>query len=382
MSSIHMTIRHLIFKPEIRLILSLFLVTRLILSIIGVTSRALFDDRHVTGLIDWTWTHNPWLDIWGVWDTWWYLDIGRKWYSADLNWHGGANYAFFPLYPLLLILLGYVVGSNYIAGIIVSNVALIVAAYFLYRLVEYESNSGIARNSVVFLFLFPSAFIFSGVFTESLFLACTLISFYCAQRGRWLWVGIFGGLAAATRSVGILMALPLFLEYLRSKDFKIHNIGADILYLGFIPVGLSLYALQCYLVTGDFLAFAHIQFTGWGHEWSNPFTVLRNSLTTNNLLHNFQGIFTFAMLVILLVGAKRIGTTFFLTGMILLLLPIISGGDSLHGMLRFSLVAFPLYISLAKLFEDRPSGQLLGLGLALLQGFLMVFWTNGFHLIV
>ena len=41
-------------------------------------------------------TKNVWLDIWGVWDTGWYLNIAQNWNTIDINSHGGANYGYFP----------------------------------------------------------------------------------------------------------------------------------------------------------------------------------------------------------------------------------------------------------------------------------------------
>ena len=46
------------------------------------------------------------------------------------------------------------------------------------------------------------------------------------------------------------------------------------------------------------------------------------------------------------------------------------------------MVAFPLFILMAKIPESSPWNQSLIIALALLQGCLMVFWTNNFMLIL
>ena len=122
---------------EIKYILLLFFVTRIALTVIGVTSRLLLEPYHGQEY-GWVYSEHLWLDIWGVWDTGWYLDIAENWYSmellSDLPKYAGpnqANYGFFPLYPALMKGLGLLVGSNFIAGIIVSNIFLILQILIL-----------------------------------------------------------------------------------------------------------------------------------------------------------------------------------------------------------------------------------------------------------
>ena len=58
------------------------------------------------------------------------------------------------------------------------------------------------------------AFFFSAVYSESLYLALSVGLFVCARRGRWMWVGVLGALAGATRSTGLVLALPALMIYL------------------------------------------------------------------------------------------------------------------------------------------------------------------------
>ena len=187
-------------------------------------------------------------------------------------------------------ILGFIVGNNFISGLLISNLAFL-ATYFtnLFRISQVR-NRGPSR--LIHVSLFPTAFIFSAVFSESLFVLCMISAFYFANRNRWFLAGLFGGLVALTRSVGVFISLPLLLLYLQSRSFNLHKIRADILCLAFVPLGLGVFCLQCYLVTGDFLAFAHIQQTGWGHELTNPLMVLWRSLGDGNILHLCNGIFS------------------------------------------------------------------------------------------
>ena len=371
---------------EIRCILFLFISSRFILTLIGVFSRLYLQPRldfskvaHHAPTYSGT---NTWLSIWGVWDTGWYLNIAQNWYNTKLSGHGGANYGFFPLYPFLMRVVGFVVGNNFTGGLIVSNLALLVAAFILYQLVSRQTDHRTSLRAILFMFLFPTAFIFSAAFSESVFVMCMLASFYFARSNRWLLAGLCGGLVALTRSVGVFIGIPLFLEYMIACNFRLRRIRPDILFLGLVPFGLVIFGWQCYLVTGDFLAFAHIQKTGWGHELANPFSVLWNSLNDGDMQHFCNGISSIAMILILTLGIRQIGPTFWLMSMILMFFPPLAGYVCMNSMLRYSLVVFPIYIILARIPEDSVWHWTTVVSLAMLQGFLMVFWTNSFDLII
>src|SRR6202022_1733450 len=67
------------------------------------------------------------------WDSVWYLAIAHGGYD-----HEPARTAFFPLYPLVTRGLGVVIGSDLVAGVIVSLIAFGVALALLYRLAAIE----------------------------------------------------------------------------------------------------------------------------------------------------------------------------------------------------------------------------------------------------
>ena len=151
-------------------VLAVWSCSRVLLTMVGVLVR------------QWTGHHNDfgldpgyqWLDIWGEWDTGWYLNVAESGYSAarsaDGLAGGYANYAFFPLYPWLTRITADLVGiPTYIAGLVVSNVAILLGAVVLYRLLELERSTATARRGVLFLFLFPTSYVLSCMMTESLF---------------------------------------------------------------------------------------------------------------------------------------------------------------------------------------------------------------------
>jgi Gpi18-like mannosyltransferase len=97
------------------------------------------------------------LGVWQRGDTLWYSTIAMNGYSP-----GDGSTVFFPLYPLLMRLLGrYLLSGNYLlAGIFVSNTAYLFALVYLYKLTELEFAPEVALRAIIYLSAFPTAFFF------------------------------------------------------------------------------------------------------------------------------------------------------------------------------------------------------------------------------
>ena len=366
---------------EVRYILLLFVVTRILLTIIGVSSRILLKP-FLGSYYVWNYSKSLFLDIWGVWDTGWYLEVANTGYSALVHSRGPvvgqANYAFFPLYPLLARLGEKITGDLFTSGLIVSNIFLLVSCIFFYKLVKLDYSNNTALRSIKYLFIFPTAFIFSGAFTESLFLALLIMCFYFAKKQQWAYVAIAGLFLALTRSLGVIAVLPLFYIYLENINFNIRKIRYDIIFLIGLPLGLLTFMVYNYHLTGDFLAFAHIQ-SAWTRDFSNPIYILFKGLLSKDIYELYLAWPTLAALGFLCVFYKRIGFTYWLLGVYSIFIPLCSG---LLSMPRFLLPIFPLYIILASLGKNKLVDQIFTIVLVLIQGFFFVFWANGFRLIV
>ena len=226
------------------------------------------------------------------WDSVWYLDIARHGYFS----HQAT--AFFPLLPLLVRGATVLLGSAVVAGAAISLVAMVVAGWLLHRLARLDLDRGAASTTVALLAVFPTSFIFSAVYTESLFLALTVGALYAARRERWLLAGLLGAFASATRNSGILLLVPLVLMYLygprdggrplaRTPSRWLRRGGrlparlwprfaltaegrAPIAWLALVPAGLVAYCAYLAIKLGAPLApFAAEHF--WGRSFAGPF---------------------------------------------------------------------------------------------------------------
>src|SRR5665213_513323 len=228
------------------------------------------------------------------WDAAWYLVIAHYGYRPDLGAYTSSRAAFFPLYPLGLSAIAHIGVPPVLAGVLLSIGALALALYGIHRLTTLElarvgkdkdpAHPGeVARLAVMVTAFAPMAFFFSAVYSESLYLALSVGVFWCAREGRWAWVGVLGALAAATRSAGVVLMLPVVMLYLygpredRMPDFlarsrwrPVYRLRKDFLWIGLVPAGLGLYMAYLALSGGDALMPFHAQDV-WGRHFAGPY---------------------------------------------------------------------------------------------------------------
>ena len=234
------------------------------------------------------------------WDSSWYLVIAHYGYRPDLGVFTAPRTAFFPLYPLGLRGIASLGVAPVLAGVSLSLAALALALYGIHRLTTLElgrresARAGESARLAVLLTAFaPMAFFLSAVYSESLYLALSVGLFWSARHGRWMHVGVLGALAAATRSTGLLLALPALMIYMygpredRPADFlrghaarlrPRYRLRADVLWLALLPAGVALYGAFLALGGGDPLAPLHAQDV-WGRHFTGPFVGVWDGLT-------------------------------------------------------------------------------------------------------
>jgi len=239
------------------------------------------------------------------WDAAWYLVIAHYGYRPDLGAVTASRAAFFPLYPLGVRAISEVGAPPVVAGVALSLAAFATALYGVHRLTSLEAgrlggSGDAARLAVLVVAFAPMAFYFSAVYSESLYLALSVGLFWCARNGRWGWAGALGALASATRSAGVVLAVPMVLLYLygpredRPPDHTAsrgararraagesgagrrawwrprYALRPDILWVLALPVGIAAYLAYLTLAGGEGLMPFHAQQV-WHREFVGPF---------------------------------------------------------------------------------------------------------------
>lgn len=170
--------------------------------------------------------------------------------------YGHLNEAFFPLYPLILRGIHYVIPLSFeTIGVIVSTACFFIGLSALYGIVAQQSIRK-AKWVIVCILSFPTAFFFIAVYTESFFFLLTVLVLYFSAKKKWLLACICVGLASATRMVGICTAIFVLYELWKTKN-KLRLF--DMFGILVMPLGLLSYMYYLLKMFGDPLRFVHIQ---------------------------------------------------------------------------------------------------------------------------
>ncbi len=193
---------------------------------------------------------NPYLFAFGNFDGEHYASIAKRGYVL-------GERAFFPLYPGILYISSKVFGSVdasvYFSGIVVSLVSFCIGLIGLYRLVKEEFDVGIAKLVVVLTLVFPTSFFFASVYTEGLFFALLVWSFYFARKGQFIKASIVAAFLTATRFVGVIIIPIIIWEWYQKYSNKKQKTLPWFLVLP--PLGLLVYMVYLNNSVGDPFAF-------------------------------------------------------------------------------------------------------------------------------
>jgi hypothetical protein len=304
------------------------------------------------------------------WDARWFLQIAMHGYEEVPQ-----AAAFFPVYPAVVHVVAWLTGSILVAGVLVSLVSGAVGAGVLAQIARPLLGERGAHDVVLYLALYPIAFVFTSLYSEGLFLALAAGSFLAAMRGRPLLAGVLGGFATGTRLIGLALLPALVILLWRGRDGRSLVRLAPLLLL---PAAVGLYALYLDHAIGDPWAFTSAQ-AEWHRETSplGPIQGLKDAVLAagrgaRNLLDmpaggpgNEQrvGLWNLSHLALLAaaiwltwVAWRRLGPAFgaYSAATLAIVLSAPAEGFPLVSLPRFLLVDFPLFLALASLTLERP----------------------------
>lgn len=195
-------------------------------------------------------------------DASWYLEIARLGYEVrPFDATAQHNWAFFPLYPLLLRGAAWLTGEWPLTGIALSSALFFVALALVHELALAAGLSeAVARRAVLVTALWPSSIFFSYPTTEALFLLLSTASLLAAMRGRPWLAAALAALASVARLNGIVLLPVLALVQVRAHGWRSRR---ETLALALVPLGLLAFMAHLRAITGDPLAFSHVM-RAWG----------------------------------------------------------------------------------------------------------------------
>jgi hypothetical protein len=349
------------------------------------------------------------MNIWAHWDGEHYVALAADGYLQPPT---NVSPAFFPLYPLLIRSFAELFGGPLSLGALslwatlISLLTLPLAFYFVYRIAQAGWGEAVARNTVVLLAFFPTTFFFNAAYTESLFLALSGGSIWALRvRKDLLLACALAAFATATRNVGLFLVVPIVYEWLKGEVGREgegegeegYGWGRALACIALAPSGLVWYAAYLWLRFGNPLLF-YTEQERWGREATNPLSTLLNALgqagegirqlfapglwaepSLGRIADHLEAandaynlLFLYLAVVLLAAGLRVLPLSLSAYALLLILPPALFGTPQapLMGLPRYMLVAFPVFIVLGVLLENR---RLLGGWLALSAAFSLMF---------
>jgi hypothetical protein len=338
------------------------------------------------------------VDVWARWDSVWFLRIAEHGYDSAEE----ATAAFYPLYPLLVGLLGRILLGHYVlAGVVISLAATLGSFALLYRLAETKLGAEGARRAVLYLAVFPFAVFLGAVYSESLFLFLALAAFVLAERGSFLGAGLTAGLAWLTRPLGVALLPALALIAWRAPQR-----GEALLRLAAAPALFALYPLWLWWRLDDPLAFVraedvwnrHLSWAGplgglwdglragWagvrqlasGSDSTRYWSAVQDADPDRVAAVNLQQLAFLVLFAALTVVAwRRFGSPYGLFAALSLAIPLSVPSERwpLLSIPRFGLVVFPFFLALAVLGAHPRVHTALIVVSAMLLGIVCVQWA-------
>jgi hypothetical protein len=283
-----------------------------------------------------------------AWDGIWYRFIAEHGYLL-IPGHQ-SDPAFFPLYPLLLKVAGATGMPLGVAGLVISNL------FFLGALLAFDAlgstlfDPGLARRATLLLAVFPTTYVCSMIYPESLVLLAFALTGIFAARGQWVSCAVAAAVASLARPEGVLLALPILgcvVAAWRTLEREQRGRAAAAVLSG--PAAALSFPLYLGWSLHDPLAWSKAQ-TAWGRSFRVDGVVHAVTSSTRELTSQawpYRDVVFCLLTLALLVVARRIGTpwTWIGLGVATVVLPL--GSGSFESDARLALPALPAFWGLA-----------------------------------
>lgn len=304
------------------------------------------------------------------WDGGHFLGIAEYGYTEKFQ------YAFFPLYPLLIRVFSTLTNNYLFSALLISIISAFLGIHFLYRLISKSFDGKIAERSVSALLFFPVSFYFLTAYSEGLFFLLTVLTFFSLHYRKFFWAAVCISLACVTRLSGLALVLALAIE--------VYNLGVKNKYLYILLsfLGFLGYCLFLYKQTGDPFYFTVAELH-WQRSLSIPglsfWDTIKSLVTLGFLSINFNVLLDLLFAIFGLGFAIRsfrfLPFHWSIFGLVSIALPLFT--PTLSSMPRFLLPVFPIFILIALL---KNKYVLLGYQIisVMLLSLFVVLFMNGY----
>jgi hypothetical protein len=294
--------------------------------------------------------HIPWLALWQRFDANWYTTVAENGYGSV----PGDDH-FPPLYPVLIRILAPLIGSAFLAGVLITHLATLFAIKLLYDTFCQWDGDIQARRATLFVLIYPTSFFLFSAYSESVFLVAALLSLQQARNRLWAWAGFWAFCAILTRLQGVALIVPILYLMWIDRPFlrkPAHWFGLALPGIG----GLFYLFLRSRQITSAAVPFVE---TDWHARLVPPWETYWYALRTL-----FSGRFTFIdllnwavvtlFIIMLIYGWRKIPLEYNLYTVFSLLIILIRIVETqpLISMSRYALTLFPTFFALSLAGEN------------------------------
>lgn len=321
------------------------------------------------------------------------LEKDSKYVQSQIQWDGGhylsiakfgylfaSDFAFFPLYPLIIRSLTAIIGNEIFWGLLISNLSFFLFLNIINKFLTAKYSRKIAFNVFVTYLFFPSAFFATVFYSESLYLLFVSMFWYSINKKKYLLSAIFISLSSFTRVIGSFLIISFFYNYLNTKSSQI-NTYKNIIYPFLSATGIIIYMAYLFVAVGNPFQFHSVQAL-WGRQVTDPITVILSYTWSY-----FSGLrppvdyldyfLSLLFLLILILGRKKIQSSLWIFSILTILIPISTG--TLTGMPRYLLSSIGAFIIAGNFLEEKPFLKKPVWAMSLvLQIILYIRFLNGF----
>ncbi|MBR4658396.1 MAG: hypothetical protein IKP26_03980 [Clostridia bacterium] len=204
-----------------------------------------------------------------------YINIAENWYQTTGN--DRLLLVFFPMLPLLIRCFNLVLHDSYLSATLINTIATALASGMTYLTLLPVLGNKRSKAAAFIALLLPGAIFFNSPMTEPLFLLFSVCGFFFMQKRNYIMAGVFTALAGFTRSLGVLLAVPIailglahVISLIRSKQKVGGTIAKLIIGLVISTMGTLAYLAINYSLHGDPFKFLEYQWNNW-HQAACPF---------------------------------------------------------------------------------------------------------------
>lgn len=245
----------------------------------------LFDLLSTDGVLHTSWmdfygntiaSRSSWLWLFNAWDS---FNFGL----IAVAGYGHPNYVYLPGYPILIHFVGVLVGDYWLGAFLVTQIFALASIVVFQLLAEEYMHPREAMFATLLMATFPYISVFTTLgYSEAVFLFSSISSWYFYKKKRIGTSFLLAGLTSVTRIYGFAIVLPMFLNIVKSKQYR------KLLYLAIPLLFIGSWLLFCNIATGD-------PFVSWTDEsywktWANGQPGIRYGLVQSILVEGLRGI--------------------------------------------------------------------------------------------